>query len=236
MTPAAARLLAACGALAPFIFTSAWVVAEHVQDGYSARREDISALAARTAEHPWLMMAGFVTSGLLVCAFALALDHGVRRGSVVGPVLVMLCGLGMVALGLLRNDCSSLTEECKARIAAGRVSWQHSAHDLLSVPVFAAAAAAPIALALRFRGDARWRALAPFSAAAALVLAALFALDGIEAAPSWNGLIQRLAVSAALLWLEVAAMRLFRLMTADLPPNRHDARGAGRTGKDPSGG
>jgi hypothetical protein len=201
------------------VFTAAWVVAEHVQGGYDARREDISALAARTAEHPWLMMAGFVTSGLLLSAFAFALHHGVSRGSIVGPLLVILCGLGVVALGLLRNDCSSLTEECEARIAAGKVSWQHSAHDLLSGPVFAAAAAAPLVLALRFRADPRWRALAPFSAAAAPVLAVLFALGGIEAARSWNGVIQRVAVSAALLWLEVAALRLVRLTL--VPPPAH---------------
>jgi Protein of unknown function (DUF998) len=158
VTPAGARLLAACGALAPVIFTATWVVAGFVQDGYSARREDISGLAARSAEYPWLMMAGLLTTGLLVAAFALALHHGVRRGSVAGPALVALCGLGIVALGLLRNDCSSLTEECESRVEAGEVSWQHTAHDLVSVPVFAAAIAAPLVLALRFR---RIRAGAP---------------------------------------------------------------------------
>lgn len=100
MTPPAARLLAACGTLAPVVFTAAWVVAGFVQDGYSARREDISALAARTAEHPWLMTAGLDMTGLLVAAFALGLHRGVRRGSVTGPALVVLCGLGIVALGL----------------------------------------------------------------------------------------------------------------------------------------
>jgi hypothetical protein len=210
VTTPAARLLAACGALAPVVFTTAWVAAGFVQDGYSARREDISALAARTAEHPWLMMAGLCATGLLVAAFAFGLHRGVRRGSVTGPALVLLCGLGIVALGLLRNDCSSLTEACEARVEAGEVSWQHTAHDVVSVPVLAAAVAAPLVLALRFRTDARWRALAPFSAAAAPVLGALFALAGIEAA-SWNGVLQRVAVSAVLLWLEVAALRLLRL-------------------------
>ena len=213
MTLAAARRLGACGVLAPVIFTAAWVVSGFVQEGYSARREDISALAARSAEHPWVMIVGLVTSGLFVAAFALALHSGVRRGSVAGPALVAFCGLGMVALGLLRNDCSSMTEACEARVAAGNVSWQHTAHDVLSVPVFAAAIAAPLFLALRFRADASWRPLAPFSAAAAPVLGALFVLGGIEAAASWNGVIQRAAVSAALLWLEAAALHLQRLMT-----------------------
>jgi hypothetical protein len=44
-----ARPLAACGALAPVVFTVAWVVAGLVQEEYSARREDIGALAADSA-------------------------------------------------------------------------------------------------------------------------------------------------------------------------------------------
>lgn len=211
MRPAAVRLLAAGGALAPIVLTAAWVAAGFAQDDYSARREDISALAARSAQHPWLMIAGLVTSGVLVVAFALALHRGIRGGAVAGVALVALCGFGMVALGLLRNDCSSLTEECQARVEAGEVSWQHTAHDLLSAPVFAAAVAAPAVLALRFRADPSWRSLTPLSAAATPVLAVLFILGGLEAAPSWNGVVQRVAVSAALVWLESVALRLLKI-------------------------
>jgi hypothetical membrane protein len=75
------------------------------------------------------MMAGLVTTGLLVAAFAVGLHRGVRRGSTAGPALIMLSGLGIVALGILRNDCSSLTEACEARVEAGEVSWQHTAWD-----------------------------------------------------------------------------------------------------------
>jgi hypothetical membrane protein len=162
------------------------------------------------------MIAGLVVTGLLVAAFAYVLHRGVRRGSAAGPALVALCGLGIVALGLLRNDCSTMTEACEARVAAGTVSWQHTAHDVVSVPVFVAAVAAPIVLARRFRADPSWRPLARFSAAAALVLGALFTLGGIEATAEWNGVVQRIAVSAAFLWLEVAALHLLRLITVDV--------------------
>jgi Protein of unknown function (DUF998) len=224
VTLTAARLLAVCGVLAPVSFTLAWIVSGFVQEGYSARREDISALAARSAEHPWLMIAGLVMTGLLVAAFAFALHRGVRRGSAAGPTLVALSGLGLVALGLLRNDCSTLTDECEARVAAGSISWQHTAHDLVSVPVFAAAVAAPIVLALRFRTDPSWRPLVPFSAAAALLLGALLALGGIEATTAWSGVIQRSAVTAALLWLEVAALHLLRLSAVDVASESLDLR------------
>jgi hypothetical protein len=114
----------------------------------------------------------------------------------------------MIALGLLRNDCSTETEACEARIAAGASSWHHHVHDVLSGPIFAAAVIAPLLLARALRGDARLHALAPYSLGTAVALAVLFALGGLDAAPGWDGAVQRGAVSLAMLWLEVVALRL----------------------------
>jgi hypothetical protein len=207
------RKLAVCGMLAPAVFTAAWLVAGFVQRGYDARREDISGLAALTAEHPWIMAAGLVIPGLLTVGFAAGLHRGVGggKGSKLGPALVALAGGGLVAIGFLRNDCSSLTVECNAHIEAGNASWHHTAHDVLSLPVFAAAVLAPAAMAPRFAGDAKWRHLAPLSLTAAPVLAVLFVLGGIEVIPAWNGVLQRWAASTAFAWMEVAALQLLRL-------------------------
>jgi hypothetical protein len=60
------------------------------------------------------------------------------------------------------------------------------------------------------------------------VLAGLFALGGLEPAPSWNGLVQRVAVSAAFVWLEVVALHRLRLMHTAGPLRR--CAGAGRPG------
>src|SRR5262249_26273374 len=156
-----------CGLLAPVVFTAAWVAGTLVQDRYSARREDVSALAARTADDAWIVITGLVLTGALTAAFAPALHRAVAagRGSGLGPALVALGGIGIVGLGLLRNDCSSLRPACEARVNAGDVSWQHTAHDTLSGPVFVLAVAAPAVLALRFRADPLWKRFAPWSLA-----------------------------------------------------------------------
>jgi hypothetical protein len=205
------RALALCGLLAPVVFTAAWVAGTLAQDGYSARREDVSALAARTADDAWIVIAGLVATGLLTAAFAPALHLavGAGRGSTLGPALVALGGIGIIGLGLLRNDCSSLTPTCRARVDAGDVSWQHTAHNALSGPVFALAVLAPAILTLRFRADPRWRNLVPWSLAISAVLGALFVIGGLEAVPGWDGFIQRVAVSLALIWLGAAAVRAF---------------------------
>jgi Protein of unknown function (DUF998) len=203
------RALALCGLAAPVVFTAAWIAGTLAQDDYSARREDVSALAARTAEHPWIVIAGLVLTGVLTAAFAPALHFAVHggRGSQVGPALVGLAGVGIVGLGVLRNDCSTLTSACEARVEAGDVSWQHLAHDALSIPVFAIAVIGPIVLARRFRADPQWASFVPWSLVTAAALALLFLLAGVEAIPDSRGLVQRVAVSLAFLWLAAAAVR-----------------------------
>src|SRR5439155_7243184 len=109
------RGLVLCGALAPVVFTTGWITGSLVQKGYSMGREDISALAALDAERPWIMIAGLTISGALTTAFAAGLRHRVR-GARSAPALVALAGLGMIALAVFRNDCSSETEACKARV------------------------------------------------------------------------------------------------------------------------
>jgi hypothetical protein len=199
------RLQLVSGLLAPLVFTTAWIVAGAVQSDYSPRREDLSALAAESADRSWIMIAGLIVTGALMAAFAPALRV---TGSRIGPVLVVLAGLGVAGLGLLRNDCSSRLPSCEARVDAGEVSWHHTAHDVLSAPVFALAVAVPLVVVPAFR---RTRALAPLawvSIPAALVLAGLFVTGGVDAAPGWHGVIQRVAVSIAFLWLGAVALRL----------------------------
>jgi hypothetical protein len=202
------RLQALCGLLAPLVFTAAWVAAGLVQSHYDARREDISALAAETADDPWIMISGLVVAGALTVAFSPTLHRVLARGSLVGPALVALDGLGVIGLGVLRNDCSSRTAACETRVEAGAVSWHHTAHDVLSAPVFALAVAAPLVLALRFRRDPAFAPLVPVSIVTSFALAALFAAAGLETIPGWEGVLQRLAATIAFLWLGAVAFRL----------------------------
>jgi hypothetical protein len=122
----------------PVVFTVAWFVAWAVQDQYSARREDISALAALDAEQPWIMVIGFLALGLGVVALGLGLPSVLAGGlsARVGALLVTVAGFGILVAGVARNDCSSELAACKAREDAGELSWHHHVHDLVSVPGF----------------------------------------------------------------------------------------------------
>ena len=76
------RLGAWCGLLGPAAFTAAWLVAQRRQDEYEVRHEHISGLAAKDANDPHVMTAGFVALGGCTVVFASALDRrlGPRAG------------------------------------------------------------------------------------------------------------------------------------------------------------
>jgi hypothetical protein len=95
------RVLGGCAVVGPVVFTVASLVAGSVQDVYSLRREDISALAAIDAQHAWIMIVGIIALGVSLVALGLgllgAIDDG--RSATVGSILLILAGLSFAAAG-----------------------------------------------------------------------------------------------------------------------------------------
>jgi hypothetical membrane protein len=217
------RVLGWCAVAGPVLFTVASFVAWSVQDEYSARREDISALAAIDAQHAWIMIVGIIALGLGLIALGLGLVNAIHDGASakVGPLLLVLAGLSFAAAGPARNDCSSELQACKERVAAGEVSWHHTVHDLVGVAAFLPLIIAPFVLARAFRAESRWSDLRRYSLvtgalAFALLLVALAEVEG------WTGLVQRLLLAVLLLWIAVLGTRLARARTRPVPgPDVH---------------
>ena len=196
----------------PIAFTIAWLLGGLVQDEYSVRQEDISALAALDAQHAWIMITGFVLLGVGTVALAAGLASTLRYPSaVIGSVLLMIAGIGLPAAGLARNDCSSELPACAARVDTGEVSWHHQVHDNVSLIIFLALIAAPLVFARAFGRDHRWRPLRTYSIVTGLLGFALLVLYVIASAGTWNGLVQRIFVSVLFLWIAVLGFRLSRI-------------------------
>jgi hypothetical membrane protein len=200
----------------PIAFTAAWLLGGLVQDEYSVRQEDISALAAMDAQYAWIMITGFVVLGVGTVALAAGLASTLRYPSaVIGSVLLMIAGIGLAVAGLARNDCSSELPACAARADAGEVSWHHQVHDNVSLIIFLALIAAPLVFARAFGRDDRWRPLRSYSILTGLLGFALLVLYMIASAGTWNGLVQRVFVSVLFLWIAVLG---FRLSQGELVP------------------
>ena len=226
------RRLAGTSAVAgPIVFTVAWLVAWAVQDDYSPRHEDISALAALDAEQPWIMIAGFLALGLgiTLLGLGLRLRLGLPRAlagglsALIGALLVTVAGIGLVVAGLARNDCSTELAACNAKVDAGDLSWHHSVHDLASLVIFVALIAAQLVLARAFRQDARWQDLRTYSMVSGGLSFALLVLYGSEAIGDSNGLVQRVFTAVPFVWVAVLGLRLRRLAATDQRPGRSAA-------------
>ena len=142
------RRLAGTSAVAgPIVFSAAWLVAWAVQDDYSPRHEDISALAALDAQQPWIMVTGFLALGLGTALLGLGLGSksALAGGfsALAGALLVTVAGVGILVAGLARNDCSSELSACVAKVDAETfhgttnsmtlsVSWSSSRSSQLS--------------------------------------------------------------------------------------------------------
>jgi hypothetical membrane protein len=200
------------------------LIAWSVQDEYSPRREDISALAALDAQHAWIMIGGIIALGLGLIALGLGLANAIDDGASakVGPLLLVLAGLSFAVAGPARNDCSSELQSCKERVAAGDVSWHHNVHDLVGVAAFLPLIIAPFVLALAFRADRRWSDLRRYSLVTGALAFALLLVALAETFEGWNGLVQRVLLAVLLLWIAVLGTRLARPRTRPVPgPDVH---------------
>ena len=196
------RVGAIAGLIGPAAFTLAWVVASLRQRDLSAAAAQISGLAADNALDPWIMMTGFLLlgSGAIGFGAALAWALGGRGQAGPGPALIQTAGALAIAAGLFRRDHVLLT--------TGAESWHNHVHDLVSAAGYVLLVTAPLLLARRFRRDRRWHPLALPLVSAAVVSAAL--LVWFYAAPhdSWDGTLQRIAVSLPLAAIAAVAVRL----------------------------
>jgi Protein of unknown function (DUF998) len=204
------RLAAWGGIAGPVVFTAAWVAGSLRQAGLPAVGVQLSGLASENARDPQVMIAGFVVLGACSIGFGAALRRAGHGAA--GPWLVIAGGAAAVAAGVFRRDRMLLTGPG----FAGE-SWHNQAHDVASYVAYAAMLGAPLVLAWRFRTDRRWAVIARPVQVLALASAAVMVVFLSQAAGSWNGTVQRTAVTLALAAEAVIAARMLALreMSAD---------------------
>ncbi|MFD6565968.1 DUF998 domain-containing protein [Micromonospora profundi] len=176
---------------APLFLVGGWTVAQAAQpDGFDPVRQTISALAATSADHRWIMTVGL--AGLGLCHLVTAL--GLVTAAPAGRGLLALGGLATVVLVVFpQRPDGSITHVVAAGVAFGALAvW-----PALAVPWRTARPGGgdqhhpPDGTAPS--GPARW----PAFAAAALLLGLLgwfaveFFTDG-----AWIGLTERLVAAA----------------------------------------
>ena len=200
-------VLAVTAAVGPVAYILLTVVLGALQSGYDPIRDTQSELGAVDAPYRWIMnVGGFMGLGLSILAFAIAYRMVLPGGWVhwVAVGLLTAAGLGMVIVGFFPCDA-----DCVDVTSTGRL------HGVFSMPGAIGLPAGAMVSSWVFAHDDRFGRGWP---EASLLIGALTLASGplIQAGigEDANGLLQRLGMWPALLWMSVVAWRLFRLAAA----------------------
>jgi hypothetical protein len=189
------------GLFAVTMYVLAWLVGGLVRPGYDPRAQAISELFELGA--PWSsrgpLVVGLVLSGLAFLVLAPALDRAMPGSGRLGPVLVLVAGLG--TLGVVAAPC---TPGCPGAATSSFDLW----HTITAGGGYTALVLAPLAFAWRVRGHepalARWSVLLGGTAGL------LFLVHVLGLLPGAPGLLQRLFNTIADAWYVVVAVWLLR--------------------------
>jgi hypothetical protein len=150
----------------------------------------------------WVQTANFVVSGLLLMVFAVGLHRGATggRGSWGGPVLLFVAGMAMALMGFETDPIRRATP----RTLHGWI------HDLAFVLFVLALLSTLFFLWLRLRRDPLWQNHALYTLVTGILATILLFLPGVA---------YYLFVAVVLLWIELTAVRLLRVISRR-PPER----------------
>ena len=194
------RFLIAGGVLGPLLFILVFLVEGATRPGYRAWRQMVSELCL--GKRGWMQVANFLICGLLLLGFSVGLGQVLPSGpgTIWGPVLLGLFGLGLMLSGLFVGEPHTP---------------QGMIHGLAGLVVFSSLPLASFVLAWRFASNPAWHGWALYSLVTGIAVVGLFITTDIvsnlnqkgrlENAPT--GLLQRLTILAGWSWIALLALR-----------------------------
>jgi hypothetical protein len=156
----------------------------------------------------WVQTVAFIVAGLgtLALAYALRQLTAGTWGSLVGPLLVGVYGVGALLTAVFPTDRVDTAADVWAQSTTGMI---HLGISLISFP---AMIVAMFVLVRTFHLEPRWRSLSPWIALFPVAALALFLL---QSATPWVGIMQRLLVAAIAGWMVVVVARILALDGAE---------------------
>lgn len=195
--------LAICGIIGPALYTIVMIVIGFIRSGYNPITQHMSELGEVGGPNaPIMNIAGFITSGLLMIAFALGLHRGISegKGSKIGPASVALAGTGAVLIGIFPFDPTALFPSLTGIM-----------HIVSVIILSAGLVIAPFAISRRIKHDPQWGSYRLYCLATGLVTVFVGAVFFSMVLKDWSGLLQRVSLEVPLLWIEVMAIKLLLL-------------------------
>ena len=198
------RALALGGVVGPLLFWGAVVVLGSLDPDYSHLEHAMSLVGSVQAPFSPVARAAFVLSGLLLVAFSVGLSRALRPGRVAigGAATIAVHGIGRIGEGVFAWDL------------ARPDSLVNTLHTAFGVPALLSMLAAPVLLAVAFRGADGWRAYYRPTVATAVAFVGVFVVVGPFSAAAGvgvpSGLGQRVGFGLWYVWLLALAVGLYR--------------------------
>ena len=197
--------LAIAGMIGPFMLSIGDLSAGLSSPGYSIVKDSISSLAL--TDVGWIQTIGFLFIGLLIEVFTAGLLFNVKRGArwfYLGVGIFAFFGFAMLLIGAFHTDAAGTIDA--ARSLEGRI------HGFVASTTFILFPIAILCLLPSIRQDPNWKylyiyTLITFVFGVVLVVTIRF----LPEENYWFGLIERLLVANAIIWIEVAAINMFVL-------------------------
>ncbi|HEY4942782.1 MAG TPA: DUF998 domain-containing protein [Rhizomicrobium sp.] len=203
------RLAAWAGMIGPVLFVAVFTIEGWLRPGYDPFANFVSALSL--GPRGWVQIANFVVLGALLLTFARGVAAAFPSGkaSRAGPLLLAIVAVCYLLSGPFVMD--------PMVTPPAQMSLHGTLHQLFGALVFSLSPIACFVFFRRFRDEPRWRAFARWTLAAGLISVAAVALLAIlpakpYAAPNafnaWQGVLQRAAIVANMVWLFAFAWKL----------------------------
>jgi hypothetical membrane protein len=192
-----------CGIVGPIIYAIVVSFLGLLWPGYNPITQYMSELGAVDAPHALIMnVLGFQLLGIFMILYGFGLYHGISKGwnSEIGVALILVAGASFVAVGFFPCDpgCVNVTPTGIGHVVTTMI-------HAITMPF------GILAISLHLKKDSHWHSYWRFSLAIVVSTIFLSPLPMLQFFDPWAGLLQRLGMALPLLWIEVMAIRLWRL-------------------------
>lgn len=196
------KALLTCGVIGALLFVVTFTIDGATRPGYRWSYHPVSALAL--GPRGWLQTSNFVITGALMTAAAVGTRSALEV--VIGPALLVVYGLSLVASGVFPMDAMRGYPPGTPPSTPADTSRRDKIHNGLGFLVFASLTLAIIAFALGL-SDAGWVAYSMAVAGALVVLIVMFGAAWTRDAPR-AGLLQRVMIVVGWSWVALFCLAL----------------------------
>ncbi len=192
------------GIIAPVLFVVAFTLEGWLRPGYNPASMFVSELSL--GPQGWIQIVNFLITGTLIFLFGRGLAAQLKTGKAtkLGPILIQIIGLSLVASGPFVTDPSVIFDQH---------SLHGTIHGIFGAIVFSFAPISCFVFFRRFRLDPLWRLFAWWTLAIGILLVVGIGLLKASQFPqndlfAWKGVIQRIILISYMAWLFIFAVKL----------------------------